>query len=296
FSEGNAGVRGFSFSSVGAIGGSSGGPGVIGVSDTQNGVLGISFLTGPEVPNTPNIAAVVGTSDQQQHGVIGTSNASVGVIGFSNNIGVLGFTTTPGALAGQFIGDVEIDGNLTVTGSFPKGCAVPFPDGTHRTLYCMESPEVWFEDFGAAKLKRGRVIVKLDADFAKVIKRGDYTVFLTPEGDCRGLYVRRKSAASFEVRELMGGKSAIAFSYRIVGRRKDVRGHKRFAKFDSVRPPAPRAPRRAPTRAAFIAELEREARARATPSMRRSDKKVAAMPPATLPRRLRPPARRRTSG
>ena len=38
-------------------------------------------------------------------------------------------------------------------------------------------PEVWFEDFGAAKLKRGRVIVKLDADFAKLIKRGDYKVY-----------------------------------------------------------------------------------------------------------------------
>jgi hypothetical protein len=58
------------------------------------------------------------------------------------------------------------------------------------------------EDFGAAKLKRGRTLVKLDADFAKVIKRGDYKVFFTPEGDCRGLYVRSKSAASFEVREL----------------------------------------------------------------------------------------------
>ena len=54
----------------------------------------------------------------------------------------------------------------------------------------------WFEDFGAAKLKGGRTAVKLDADFAKVIKRGDYHVFLTPEGDCRGLYVRRKSGAS----------------------------------------------------------------------------------------------------
>jgi len=69
------------------------------------------------------------------------------------------------------------------------------------------------------------VIVKLDADFAKVIKRGDYKVFLTPEGDCRGLYMRRKSTASFEVRELMGGKSAIAFSCRIVGRRKERHGN-----------------------------------------------------------------------
>jgi hypothetical protein len=48
--------------------------------------------------------------------------------------------------------------------------------------------------------------------------------------------VRRKSAASFEVRELMGGKSGIAFSYRIVGRRKDIKAQKRFAKIDTRRP------------------------------------------------------------
>jgi len=36
---------------------------------------------------------------------------------------------------------------------------------------------------------------------------------------------RRKSNASFEVRELMGGKSAIAFSCRIVGRRKERHGN-----------------------------------------------------------------------
>jgi len=57
-------------------------------------------------------------------------------------------------------------------------------------------------------------------------------VFVTPEGDCRGLYVHRKRSSSFEVRELAGGKSSIAFSYRIVGRRKDIKGDRRFAKFD----------------------------------------------------------------
>jgi hypothetical protein len=185
---------------------------VLGIAENGVGVWAISGNNGPQVPNTSNVATVFATSDRQ-HGVIGTSNKSVGVIGFSNNIGVLGYTTTPGAFAGQFIGDVSVTGNLTVGGRFNlKGCAVPFPDGTYRTLYCMESPEVWFEDFGAAKLKRGRMIVKLDVDFAKVIKRGDYKVFLTPEGDCRGLYVRRKSAANFEVRELAGGKSSVTSS------------------------------------------------------------------------------------
>jgi hypothetical protein len=140
-----------------------------------------------------------------------------------------------------------------------KNAMVPFPDGTQRVLHCMESPEHWFEDFGAAKLKGGRTVVKLDADFGKVIKRGDYRVFLTPEGDCRELYIRRKGAAGFEVRELMGGKSSVAFSYRIVGRRKDISGHRRFAKIDMRVPRPPRAIRgrkQAPSSSAMRALLD----------------------------------------
>jgi hypothetical protein len=113
----------------------------------------------------------------------------------------------------------------------------------------MESPEHWFEDFGTAKLKGGRA--------------RDYRVFLTPEGDCRGLYVHRKTAVSFEVRELMGGESAVAFSYRVVGRRRDITRHRRFAKIETGLPLPAGAPRqRTPTAAelrAFIASLEQEA-------------------------------------
>ena len=269
------GVRGTSFRSPGIQGQSGVGTGVQGTSLRASGVTGISGTQGPQVPNTSNIAAVLGTSDRQ-HGVIGATNANVGVIGFStNNIGVLGFTTT-GGFAGFFLG------NLAVTGT--KSAVVPFPDGTQRALYCMESPELWFEDFGAAKLKDGRAVVKLDADFAKVIQRGDYKVFLAPEGDCRGLYVRRRGT-SFEVRELMGGKSSIAFSYRIAGRRRDIQGHRRFAKIDTrlPRPAAARPPRRKPTPTtaelrAFIARLEKEAEER-RPKGARKVRRLRASPP-----------------
>jgi hypothetical protein len=256
------GVQGFSARGDGVFGESFQGNGVTG--HGVIGVAGISDPEGPTVPNTSNTAAVVGTSDRQ-HGVIGTSNASVGVIGFSNNIGILGYTTTPGSRAGYFLGNVQVNGTLTAT---VKGGVVPFPDGSQRVLYCMESPEHWFEDFGTAKLKRGRAVVKLDADFAKVIKRGDYRVFVTPEGDCRGLYVRGKSAVSFEVRELAAGKSGVAFSYRIVGRRKDIRGHRRFAKIDTRLPlpaAATRPPRKAPLSPAlraFVARMEKMTRER----------------------------------
>jgi hypothetical protein len=281
FSENGLGVVGHSYPEVAVRGGSALGKGVRGSSLMDAGVMGVSGDNeGPPLGmNLPTIAGVVGSSDQRP-GVIGTSNALIGVYGFSAaNAGVVGESVN--SFAGYFAGNVVVTGDLFVAGAFnKKGCAVPFPDGTHRALYCMESPDLWFEDFGAARLKRGHATVKLDADFAKVIKRGDYHVFLTPRGDCRGLYVRSQGGASFEVRELAGGTSSVAFSYRIVGRRKDIDRHKRFAKIDTRLPlPDARPPRRAPTRRAFLAELEREARARATPAMRKSDREFAASRP-----------------
>jgi hypothetical protein len=267
------GVEGWAYQGTAVLGVSEYDRGVHGASTWQQGVqgwstndIGVQGGSGPEgtqgpplPPNLPTIAGVFGTSDTEA-GVIGTSNRTVGVLGFSNNVGVYGIGND---YAGIFVGNFLVVGGT-------KAAAVPFPDGTQRVLYCMESPELWFEDFGEAKLRRGRRIVKLDADFAKVIKRGDYKVFFAPEGDCRGLYVRRKSAASFEVRELMGGKSNVAFSYRIVGRRKDIKSHRRFAKIDTsltVPATAARARRKpAPTaagRRAFAARLEKKARERA---------------------------------
>jgi hypothetical protein len=253
------GVFGFSENSPGVFGASSTVPGVHGLSFLDSGVMGVSGTEAPPpVPslNLPRTGGVYGSSGALA-GVMGTSNMSAGVLGFSNNVGVYGMTTNP---AGNYAGVFR--GNLLVTGT--KSAAVPFPDGTQRVLYCMESPELWFEDFGTAKLKRGRAVVKLDADFGKVIKRGEYHVFLTPRGDCRGLQVRRQGGASFEVRELMGGKSSVAFSYRIVGRRKDIRAQKRFTKIDT-RLPLPAAATRKPTPAAlrkFAASLGKDARAR----------------------------------
>jgi len=197
-------------------------------------------------------------------------------VGFSNNVGIFGQSTNPASFAGLFAGNVQVTGALSAA---VKNAVVPFPDGSKRVLHCMESPEHWFEDFGTAKLRGGRAVVKLDADFTKVITR-DYRVFLTPEGDCRGLYVHRKTAASFEVRELMGGESAVAFSYRVVGRRRDISRHRRFAKIETGLPlPAAGAPRRrTPTTAAlrtFIESLEQEARERAPQLARKTPESPA---------------------
>jgi hypothetical protein len=198
--------------------------------------------------------------------VAARTGAGVTGTGSGDGIGVLGYH--PNGAAGYF------DGNLFVTGQIFAGikdAIVPFPDGSNRLLHCMESPEHWFEDFGSARLKRGRATVKLDADFAKVVMLDDYRVFLTPEGDCKGLYVRSKRGASFEVRELQGGTSSIAFSYRIVAKRKDIKRHARFAKIDMPvavvgKAPAARgrkaAPRPSPI-AALLATLKKDVRKKA---------------------------------
>jgi hypothetical protein len=285
------GVQGTAFLGAGVRGTSFNRPGMQGQSALASGVTGVSGTSGPPAGmGIPTIAGVVGTADAHP-GLIGTSRALMGIYGFSSvNAGVVGETANPNGFAGFFAGNVVVTGTLTAN---VKNAAVPFPDGTQRLLHCMESPEHWFEDFGRAQLRNGRAVVKLDADFARVIKRGDYHVFLTPRGDCGGLYVRRQSGTSFEVREQQGGKSSVAFSYRIVGRRKDIKAHQRFARIDARLPglaEARRAARkRAPTGAdlrKFVAGLEKETGKRGP----KAPKKAAKLR-ASPPRITRAPAR-----
>jgi hypothetical protein len=91
-----------------------------------------------------------------------------------------------------------------------------------RSLYCTESPEAYFEDFGRAKLAAGVARVRFDPDFAPLVLRNVYDVFLTPHGDCLGLFISQMDPNGFEVRELQGGKSNVAFSYRVVAKRADI--------------------------------------------------------------------------
>jgi len=61
--------------------------------------------------------------------------------------------------------------------------------------------------------------VALDPKFASVIDNSvRYNVTLTPEGDCRGLFVAQRTSTGFTVRELQGGRPSIAFTYRIVAK------------------------------------------------------------------------------
>ena len=110
-------------------------------------------------------------------------------------------------------------GHLICSGT--KSAAVPLEDGRNVALYAVEAAENWFEDAGSGKLLNWGYTVTLESTFAQTVNTGtEYHVFLTPEGDCEGLYVTNKTPTGFEVRELHGGHSNIAFDYRIMARRK----------------------------------------------------------------------------
>jgi hypothetical protein len=172
------------------------------------------------------------------NGVAGTG--PTGVYGFSvQGVAIHGAVSPPpkkgaqGRYAGWFDGPVQVTENLVVVGDFTvmgaKNVAVPFADGSHRRLYCMESPECWFEDFGEAKLVRGKAQIKLPSDFAAVIDVDSYHVFLAPYGRSNGLYVSKRTRQGFAVEEQGDGKSSLSFSFRIVGKRKGFKAE-RFAR------------------------------------------------------------------
>ncbi|MGW6167682.1 MULTISPECIES: hypothetical protein [Bacillaceae] len=187
FGKGKTGVEGKGSTGVA-------GSGEIGVSGFGNiGVLGKSsgMTRGPGKNDTPI-------------GVQGEVDFGIGVLGKAR-LGGFG---------------VFCRGNFAATGT--KSALVPHPDGLHRTLYCMESPESWFEDFGIGELESGAATVHLDPDFAEIVHSDSYHVFLTPEGDSMGLYISKKTPSSFEVREQQGGSNSLSFSYRVVSKRKDT--------------------------------------------------------------------------
>jgi hypothetical protein len=167
----------------------------------------------------------------------------VGVFGevlAGDGIAVFGVTDSPGAFAGVFSGPVQVHGDVTVFGNATvnglKSAVVPFPDGSNRKLYCMESPESWFEDFGTGYLKNGQAEIPLDAEFASIVNSDDYHVFLSEYDDNNALYVTNRTSMGFGVRSKLSPTATGTFSYRVVAKRKDITG----PRFDKVVLPAKR--------------------------------------------------------
>jgi hypothetical protein len=147
-------------------------------------------------------------------GVFGAG--AIGVLGYAGSGVANGSTGVVGQAGGGY--GLFSYGPTGATGT--KSAVVPLPDNRVVALYAMESPEVWFEDLGSATLQGGVAVIPLEPTFTLSVNTTlPYHVYVTAEGDCEGLYVTNKTPTSFEVRELRGGTSNVAFEYRIIAKR-----------------------------------------------------------------------------
>ncbi len=170
-----------------------------------------------------------GTSNQ--FGVIGTATNIGGWFAASEGWGAVVQNTSStgvpfiagyGSIVGAMSKYCEIDssGDILCTGT--KNAAVPVDNG-HRVvaLSAIEAPQNWFEDAGEAEMVKGTAVVQLDSTYTQTVNTDTkYQVFLTPYGDCKGLYVTNRTANSFEVHELGGGTASLSFGYRIMALRR----------------------------------------------------------------------------
>jgi hypothetical protein len=232
----------------------SGGFGAWGINQTANGtgVVGVGNNQTASYLTAGSGGAFTG-SNTGSYGK-STSARGTGVIGVGNNqtanvltngsggaftgdsIGVYGYaiksgnrtwggyfknnSTTAYAYVGGRIGDTDYKINGTGTVS----TIVKNTTGDRVNLYCPETPEIFFQDYGDGQLVNGKAHIELDPDFAKNVtinEKHPLRVFIQLEDDCYGVYVTNKTKTGFDVIELNGGSSNAKFMWTVTANRAD---------------------------------------------------------------------------
>ena len=231
--NGHSGVFGNDISSQGGFG-------IIGSSPSGNGVYGISFSSTAVLAlgesGSSTIPVIQAVSDKSGTDLFGTTVYGTD----SNPYETTALTYPSGNLSGTVIdgvgasNDLRVNGDVIITGEVYSGCT-NFPQpmatdcpGAVQTVsptstgalvreYSGKQTSATIEDAGEAQLTNGYAHVALDPAFASAIAtRQPYLVFTTPQGDGPGLFVSRRTATGFDVRQSLGGRSNIAFDYRIL--------------------------------------------------------------------------------
>ena len=114
---------------------------------------------------------------------------------------------------------VYYSGGLGGTGT--KSCVVKTSQGP-TLMYCQESPENWFEDFGEGQLVNGRCHIDLYPLFLETVtidEANPMKVFVEVEAEyCNGVAIKR-GLTGFDVNERHGGTTSSPFWYRVVAKR-----------------------------------------------------------------------------
>jgi hypothetical protein len=116
-----------------------------------------------------------------------------------------------------------------LTSNVPKSTEIKDENGKERMLYCNESPEILFEDYGEGQLVNGKVHINLDPLLARNVtinEKHPLRVFiqLYDDENCKGVIVKNRSASGFDVVELNHGTSNTAFGWHIICNRANEAG------------------------------------------------------------------------
>jgi hypothetical protein len=204
--------------------GGTGNFGVLGSSSNGVGVQGQSTNNGGVIALSTNNSAIYSQSNAGRaidaRNVSGDTLQAVQAVGGTSDGTGYNFATFNSSLTAMFYvtnaGTAVLHGQLFTGGSCNTGCA---KHGNSVLSYTPRESVPTMEDVGVGQLVNGQAYVRLDPAFANVIDRhSNYMVIVTPDGPSRGLYVSNKSAAGFAVSENLGGRSTLAFDYRIVAK------------------------------------------------------------------------------
>jgi hypothetical protein len=229
-----AGVAGRTGGTIALYGFSDGPPnpnyapvGAVGQCNNGFGVWGLSSA-GPGAASKPG-----GGSPTAISGVLGTSTSGIGVYAISSGsyglaadgngpttVAVLG-RGLGGGKAGVFVGNVEIQGHLSVTGGINGPAAAGRADGA-SAVGAPENPEPLVA-LGDGQLVAGQATVRFEPAFATTLADGTYRVFLTEYDDHHGLYVTDRTRQGFTVRAKDSPTASGSFSYRVVASSRTTR-------------------------------------------------------------------------
>jgi len=210
-----------SFQSLGMLG--TGTTGVTGQTSVATGIGVLGVNTDLSSSSNYGVGGLVGNGTSVSvdfKGVVGISNNTNDVYGYGGYFqgewyGVYAYnpTTTSGYA-------VYYSGNLAGSGS--KSCVMKTSQGP-RALYCVESPENYFEDYGTAKLINGRARINIDPLFLETItinNENPYKVFIQMTDEISNNVHIVKHDTYFEVIENNNGTSTAEFDWRLVAKRK----------------------------------------------------------------------------
>jgi len=212
-----AGIYGTGFYGIEGSSSASDGAGVYGTG-AQYGVEGYSasgngagvYGYGPQAVegySASGIAGVFENDNSTIYALIAESDASGGAPFMAEG--------TAGAFEVDGSGDGLFNGYVLAQGGYKT--VIRSRDGENLGASVALTAQATMEDTGTARLLEGESVVRFAADFGSTIDAGrGYQVFLTPNGETRGLYVSAKYEGGFVVRENERGRSSVYFDYRIV--------------------------------------------------------------------------------